>query len=101
MNMKKIVIYQIKDIANVDYAFRSFDEKKFNFNDYEKVCGFKTERMNDMTDSEVAEEVFVSSNVGALQIPYGHTLSVSDIVEVDNSYFYCDLCGWKDITDKI
>ena len=99
--MKKIVIYQIKDIENTDYAFRSFDEKKFNFNDYKKVCGFETERMNDMSNNEAAEEIFVSSNVGALQIPYGHTLSVSDIVRVDDDYFYCDIIGWKNISDKI
>ena len=99
--MKKIVIYQIKDIANVDYAFRSFDEKKFNFNDYEKVCGFKTERMNEMSNNEAAEEIFATSNMGALKIPYGHSISVSDIVKVDDDYFYCDIIGWKNISEKI
>ena len=99
--MKKIVIYQIKDIENTDYAFRSFNAEKFNFNDYKKVCGFETERMNDMSNNEVAEEIFATSNMGALKIPYGHSISVSDIVKVDDDYFYCDIIGWKNISDKI
>ena len=41
--MRHITIYQIEDIANVDYAYRSFDKNKFNFNDYKKVYEFELE----------------------------------------------------------
>lgn len=33
----KYEIYQIKDIAKVDYAYRGYDEDKFSMNDYELV----------------------------------------------------------------
>lgn len=29
------------------------------------------------------------------------SISVSDIVELDGRYYYCDTIGWKDITDRI
>lgn len=32
---------------------------------------------------------------------HGHSLSVSDIVKLDNEYFFCDSLGWENITDKI
>jgi len=33
----QLKIYQIKDIENTDYAFRSYNEQKFNFADYKEV----------------------------------------------------------------
>ena len=96
--MKKIIIYQIKDIENTDYAFRSFDEKKFNINDYEKVCGIETNKYNDLINADVAEAIFTASNIGVLRIPEAHTISVSDIIKVDDDYFYCDIIGWKTVT---
>ena len=27
----------------------------------------------------------------------GHSLSVSDICEIDNKYYFCDSFGWKEI----
>ena len=29
------------------------------------------------------------------------SISVSDVVELDGRYYYCDSFGWKDITDNI
>lgn len=36
----KYEIYQIRDIENVDYAFRGYNVNKFSIKDYEKeYCG--------------------------------------------------------------
>ena len=91
-------IHQIKDIENTDYAFRSWDPKKFNFEDYE--CRYIGEFTDDTkTATEICEVIFYLFNMRRPEDFKGHSLSVSDIIEIkrhgSSSFYYCDMCGFS------
>ena len=94
--MRHITIYQIEDIANVDYAYRSFDKSKFNFDDYRKVYEFDM-NCTDMVDMDILEECFLLFNARPHKDYKGHSLSVSDIVFIDDEGYYCNIVGWSNI----
>lgn len=104
-------IYQIKHeiISETDYAFRSFNEKTFDFSHYEKVyCEFKNIKPDTPT-TNILEDLFYIFNCKHPKEFTGHSLSVSDIVAIETAtetgskkhYWYCNSFGWKDITDYI
>lgn len=96
MNYK---IYQV-DPHNCDYAFEwwSWAQDRFNFNDYE----LKYEGDIEVEDvNKTLEDLFRIFNIERPQDFTGHSLSVSDIIELDNKYYYCDNVGWTDITKYI
>ena len=96
--IKYITIYQVKDIENTLYAFRDFDDK-FNFSDYENKYSCQMSDVNTDGDVGLLEQVFEIFNIDRPEDFKGHSLSVSDIVKVDNKYYYCEIFGWKDITE--
>ncbi len=90
-------IHQIKDIANTDYAFRGYDPKKFNFSDYE--CRGEGEfDAEARTAIEICDIIFHVFNMRKPAGFKGHSLSVSDIIElktdITTSFYYCDTVGW-------
>ena len=96
-------IHQIKDIANTDYAFRGYDPKKFNFADYE--CKYEGEFTdNAKTATEICEVIFYIFNMRRPEDFTGHSLSMSDIIEIDTditkTFYYCDTCGWVRIKQE-
>ena len=98
MNYK---IYQV-DPHNCDYAFEWWDwaKEKFNFNkDYSLV--YEGEIEVDENVNNTLEELFEIFNIRRPEDFKGHSLSVSDIVEIYGKYYYCDSHGWVDITDYI
>ena len=92
--MRHISIYQIKDIANCIYAFRDYNTLNFSIKDYDIV--YETYVNSVDTDSEICEDFFYRSNIGKL-IYNGHTLSVSDLICIDNKFYYCNSIGWEEI----
>lgn len=101
MNMR-IAVFQIKEIKNVDYAFRGWTEttkKLFNFTDYKKVYESFNER-DDKDDFAILDNAYAYFNDEACREDgfKGHSMSMSDIVAVGDRYYYCDMCGWEDIT---
>lgn len=98
-NYKTVKIFQIRNIADTMYAFRDFDENRFNFNDYNCMFNGEVECeeacCGDLATLESIWEVF---NIDHPLNFHGHSLSVSDIVFVNNKYYYCQSMGWEDIT---
>lgn len=93
-------IYQIKDIDNTDYAFRGWNHEKFNFLDYE--CRYEGEFAAEAkTNIEICDIIFHVFNMRRPTDFKGHSLSVSDVIEITtdltNSLYYCDICGWQRI----
>ena len=93
-------IHQIKDIAGTDYAFRSYDPKKFNFKDYE--CRYEGEFTDEVkTATEICEVIFYIFNMRRPEDFKGHSLSMSDVIEIKTdittSFYYCDMVGWQRI----
>ena len=102
--MKKIYIYQIKKQENgfPKYAFRRFEiaeREGLCFSDYEKVYESKTTL--ELSDNDLLEVIFKKFNCYPPQDYKATSLSVSDIVRLDNKFYYCDSVGWKDITELV
>jgi hypothetical protein len=91
-------IHQIKDIENTDYAFRSFNPAKFNFGDYEEKYEMEFQSFDEKTNDEICETVFYIFNMRTPEDFTGHSLSVSDIIEINrygsSSFYYCNVCGF-------
>ena len=100
-------IYQIaKDSKN---KFLSFNKDTFDFSDYDIVYYHSKLVEVDMTpkeylknhSEEILEEIFDKYNLDVPKDFTGHSLSVSDVVEINGNYYYCDSFGWKNITDEV
>ena len=92
-------IYQIKDIENTDYAFRSFNPGKFNFKDYEEKYEMEFVSEDEKTNFEICEVIFYMFNMRRPEDFTGNSLSVSDIIEIkrygSSAFYYCDMCGFS------
>ena len=90
----KYKIKQIKDLRNCDYAFEWWDwaKEKFSLNDYEVVYEGEIEGNN---VKAILEELFEIFNIDRPEDFKGHSLSVSDVVELDGINYYCDSIDWK------
>ena len=104
-------IYQI-DITN-DPERRCFSElfddvNELSLVDYHYVKVFKGElEPNTKNPSKTLRRInyikilnylFERFNINRPAEFKGRSLSVSDIVKIDNKYFYCQPIGWKEIT---
>ena len=89
--MKEIKIYQT---SNRDYSFMDFDfasKHNFDFKDYKQVASF-------LSNSEDLEYIFIIGNNGYLTSKYQmRSISVSDIIEVNNKKYYVNAIGFKEI----
>ena len=103
MNIK---IYQIKRIEDlqIKFLFTSIDLLKngvsdVNINNYDLVYDNDVELKSDAIPS-MLEEIFRIFNVNHPEDFKGHSLSVSDIVEIDNKRYFCDNYGWVKLDDN-
>ena len=94
--IRKYKILQLKDIRSVDYAFMDYK--------YALQCGLKLDDYKTVYEGEInvnenvnetLEDLFRIFNVERPNDFRGHSLSVSDIVEIDGKQYYCDYLGWK------
>lgn len=99
-----IKIYQIdheRDKNNVMFMPYKF-VKKFDFSIYKEV--WSGEEPDGCDDLEGIFEVF---NLYHPENFHGHSLSVSDIVQIigsdeeSNGFYYCDMFGWIKLDDKL
>ena len=105
--MKKFeyAIYQIK--ANVLYSFMNWETANkhgWSFNPYGLVWADKEEARDDY---DLLDYLFEKFNIAHPDHFRGHSMSVSDIVKIEDmetneiKYYYCDSFGWKDITREV
>lgn len=96
----KYKILQLKDLHDCDYSFEGWDwaKDRFNINDYKVVYEGEIEGNSNYACLEKLFEIF---NIRHPEDFRGHSLSVSDIVILDDGYWYCDSWGWTDITDEV
>lgn len=97
----KYKIKQIRDLRNCDYSFEWWDwaKDKFDLADYDVVYE------GDIVPSEngptaTLDELFEIFNIRRPEDFKGHSLSVSDVVELDGANYYCDSTGWVKVEDK-
>lgn len=92
-----VSIYQIRDVANTEYAFRGYDEvaDKIDLADYNKVATI------DLPDNDdILETVFMYGNTDKSkfnEIKPMRSISVSDIIDYDDTMYYVDSFGFKEL----
>lgn len=92
MNYK---IYQL-NIYIEGLMFRPYIESKFNFNNYKEVYSGTLENVSDNI-FENLEKIYTKFNINHPDDFVGHSLSVSDLVEINNELYYCDRFGWTKV----
>ena len=98
----KYKLYQT-DPSVCDYCFEwwSWAKDRFNFKrDYKEVYSGNIPP-DEYSPTATLEQLFQEFNIHRPADFKGHSLSVSDIVELDGRYWYCDNVGWIDITKFI
>ena len=99
----KYEIWQIVNIRNTDYAFRSWDEAKGKFTIEDYCCVYE----GAAEKKHILDTLWVMFNINHPTDFRGHSLSVSDVVALkdDNKdywyWYYCDSLGWKEITEIV
>ena len=92
-----VSIYQIRDVANTEYAFRGYDEvaDKIDLADYDKVATI------DLPDNDdILETAFMYGNTDKSkfnEIKPMRSISVSDIIDYDDTMYYVDSFGFKEL----
>ena len=97
----KYEIWQISHTRDVDYAFMRWsyaEDNGFDFDDYSFV--YEGEIEGDSVEWAL-EKLFTKFNLHHPADFRGHSLSVSDIIKLDDKFYYCDSFGFEDITDVI
>ena len=93
----KYKLLQIKDWENNPYVFRGFSTAQkhgFSLDDYEVVYEGELEEY----DVEYALELLFSYfNLNFAKDYKGRSMSISDVVEIEGKYYYCDPIGFKEI----
>ena len=100
-------VFQLKDPAMCDYAFRNYAvaKKSLSPRDYCRSCRWLVDNnvYNAFGVEAVLEDLFRSTNVGEARKYLKHSLSVSDIVVLEEDSglyagtYYCDDFGWEQI----
>ena len=100
----KYEIYQITNIRECDYTFMRYEfaiekaNKKFSLNDYTKVYeGEVPEQLAAKSTFEILEKLFEKFNIDHPNDFTGRSMSVSDLVKLDDKLYYCDFAGWEEI----
>ena len=93
-------IYQLKEIPeNHGYYFSSLEwiakyNMKVELSRYNKIYEGSTENTKDIIN--ILENIYRWSNTTIHPNDYkGHSISVSDIIKINDEYWYCDNMGWE------
>lgn len=99
----KYTVYQINRERDAERVkFRSYgctmrEAGRINPEIYDKVYEGEIEQVSTQEKDEwTLERIFKTLNTNKRPSDFkGHSLSVSDIVELDGVRWFCDICGWK------
>lgn len=94
---KNYTIYQLK---KYDYLFFSYDYMKkkgfeISLDNYRKVYSNQIESVG--TDIDILNHLYTKFQFTKPEGYKGHSLSVSDIVQIDDKYYYVDSYGFVEL----
>lgn len=95
-----MVNYKILQLnkENRDYLFRPYEEVEndFDLNRYNMVYEGQIDTLETKVDTiDILDHLYRRFNTIKPTDFKGHSLSVSDIVVIDGTYYYCDSFGWQ------
>lgn len=90
--MKKVKIYQLNSKNEVarNLMFTSYRMAK----KYTSIDLYNMVWEGEFPSTYELDDIFCTFNINHPKDFRGHSLSVSDVVEVDGKFYYCDSCGW-------
>ena len=71
----------------------------FNIHQYIKTWEDEIESEESITSEEILDTLFEKFNINHPKNFHGHSLSVSDVIELDGIKYYCDDFGWVKIDE--
>lgn len=95
----KYKLLQIKDVENCSYMFSNFNfakQKGFSLKNYEVVYEGEVE---DVDVENMLEKLFALFNIFRPEDFKGRSMSVSDVVQLGENYYYTDIYCFKKITE--
>lgn len=99
--IKSITILQLKnDNESRSFLFMPLEsvEKNPNFGlaCYNEI--YQSEVITDHEDTEdILDDIYFDFNMRRPKDFKGHSLSTSDMVKMDDKYYYCDSYGWQEV----
>lgn len=89
--------YSLPTVKNSHKMFASWDilikyEGGFDIKDYKEVYSGEIEGVSEKI---ILEELFEQFNLRHPEDFHGHSMSVSDVVVLNGTMYYCDSIGWK------
>ena len=94
----KYQILQLKNIKETDYSFMAFEfaiNHGFKLTDYKQV--YEGEVECNKHPEGILDDLFIKFNIHHPEDFKGHSLSVSDIVILNDVKYYCNPMGWKEL----
>jgi len=94
--MKNVRIYQLP----VEHAAKFMRLEFVKEHDImPKLEDYKIVYEGNEDDEVELDDIFMKFNTSHPEGFKGHSLSISDIVALDEKYYYCDSMGWEEVTD--
>lgn len=99
--MKKFKVYQLPVENNAKFMRLEFVKKHGimpKLSDYKLVGESVIYPKSGTSVMTMLEDIFTTLNTCKCDWFSGHSLSMSDVVEIDGRYYYCDDFGWKEVS---
>ena len=79
-----------------DLLFEKYDNIEFNIENYKQVYDGNIDAEENVI--ETLEKIYLMFNLSKSNDFHGHSLSISDVVELDREKYYVDQFGWKKVS---
>lgn len=96
---QKYRIYQLSDKKHLFDPLRWWKGDKPEIGMYDLKYEGSVEKEEGVTVYGVLEHIYHVFNVSKPEGFRGHSLSVSDVVELEGKYYFCDSIGFTEIND--
>lgn len=83
-------------LQQINPTFRVMKEEDIKKEEYKTVYSGTIEE-GDLNTNQILENIFIKFNISHPEDFKGHSLSMSDIVILDNQTYLCDRIGWKKV----
>ena len=99
--MMKNVDYKLWQTEDENQEFLSFKESRFDFSKYELKYKGTIGVEKEKEDLHALEELFFLLNCMHPTDYRTRSLSMSDVIEINDKYYYCDTFGWKELSPEL
>lgn len=99
-----VKIYQATGNTDFDPSFMHFSIVRKTIPDFKEKLKeyykevYRYEEADSTNEMALLEKIYTKFNIDRPEDFKGHSLSVSDIVDLDGKLYYCDAYSWEEIT---